>query len=284
MPLAYDLADLLSDVIRGALFQFTPKFYHQLWGLLVVGLSWFCFAGAVLVALVRPNKMKQWAYILSAIVASTTTVMALPVSVYLVQAFIQSDKTYEEVFLARSTYTDFIVSFYILYLHLDMLGAALIYWDHMDPFVGWLHHIVYILICNNALYWNWTVGLAAMFVEEMPTALLSLGQVFPQMRTDVGFGVTFISTRIIYHISSLVMCIYVLHDVTYVWLVGILTMLLHFWWFGESETGLAHSKMGSNGEDPAVALRSHSSPTFGCRVNHNSNFTFSPGLNAGSPA
>ena len=85
-------------------------------------------------------------------------------------------------------------------------------------------------------------------IEEIPTFLLALGSIFPSCRTDIGFGLTFLIFRILFHGYLLCFQIYFgvhLFAVT----ITAMSMLLHLFWFygwatkyGKKMLGFARKK------------------------------------------
>lgn len=73
-------------------------------------------------------------------------------------------------------------------------------------------------------------GLASLLVEELPTFLLALGTVFPSMRTDMGFGVTFFVFRVSFHAAMMAYSFYSGVSTLVKILYGI-TMTMHLFWF-----------------------------------------------------
>ena len=69
-----------------------------------------------------------------------------------------------------------------------------------------------------------------LYIEELPTFLLALGSVFPGLRTDMGFGITFFLFRVCYH--GYMGCLSYKSNVdTPVVVLYALTFLLHCFWF-----------------------------------------------------
>lgn len=117
------------------------------------------------------------------------------------------------------------------------LGFAY-YRKYLDPLTAYVHHPVFIWIMSMAATgngWFFTTeqfgpGFALMLIEELPTFLLALGYVFSQFRTDIGFGVTFFSLRIVYHIYMFLFAIWSGASATVLFLYS-LTTTLHVYWF-----------------------------------------------------
>lgn len=120
----------------------------------------------------------------------------------------------------------------------DLVFGVLFYKQYLDPLTAYAHHTVYIWILITAMTGNggfahfepFAAGPVYMFIEEMPTFMLALGSVFPSLRTDVGFGVTFLVLRLIYHAYMLVYSVLLGVDLV-IPVMYVLTMMLHVFWF-----------------------------------------------------
>lgn len=120
----------------------------------------------------------------------------------------------------------------------DILFGLLFYRQYLDPLTAYAHHTVYVWLLLTAITGNggfatfepFATGIVYMFVEEVPTFLLAFGAVFPSCRTDVGFGVTFFSLRLVYHAYMLLYSLTLGVD-TVIPVMFCLTFILHMYWF-----------------------------------------------------
>ncbi|EGD82643.1 hypothetical protein PTSG_03301 [Salpingoeca rosetta] len=92
------------------------------------------------------------------------------------------------------------VTFFGVFLVVDLVLGVLFYRKYVDWLSGWLHHVLYLLLVWTLLEHNATGALMPPFLEEIPTALLGLGNMFPALRQDLLFGFTFFTTRILFHV------------------------------------------------------------------------------------
>lgn len=89
----------------------------------------------------------------------------------------------------------------------DLLFGVIYYPKYLKLLTGYVHHTVFIWMMVFSCSGNggfvkarpFTSAFVYMLIEELPTFLLSLGSIFPSCRTDLGFGITFLFLRIIYH-------------------------------------------------------------------------------------
>jgi len=120
----------------------------------------------------------------------------------------------------------------------DLVFGLLCYAKYLDPLTAWVHHIIYIWIMIASTTGHggfmtceyFAATFSIMLLEELPTAILALGHVFPSLRSDWGFGSTFFVLRLCYHI----------YMASYAFLSGVetivtvlfcLTTCMHAYWF-----------------------------------------------------
>lgn len=123
---------------------------------------------------------------------------------------------------------------------LDLALGTLFYPKHLHILTAWVHHTIFIWVMfaastGNTLFYHTTPfysGFAIVAIEEIPTFLLALGSIFPMLRTDLGFGISFFLLRIVYHGGFFISAFYFIHDIEP--MVAFLfagTLLLHLHWF-----------------------------------------------------
>ena len=116
--------------------------------------------------------------------------------------------------------------------------------EYLDPLTAWVHHpvftwIVYMGTTGDGIFFTGRPFASAFMIvtlEELPTWLLAAGAMFPALRTDWGFGISFFLLRICYHFYNLVNCF--LHDpaptvfsVTTPKMIFLFSFSLHCLWF-----------------------------------------------------
>lgn len=120
----------------------------------------------------------------------------------------------------------------------DLLFGILYYRKYLGLLTAYFHHSVFIWMMYCGTTGNTGLGKTTVFapafefmlIEEIPTFLLALGSVFPQFRTDLGFGITFFLLRICYHAYFLAYTYYSGTDGLVIFLFS-LTMVMHLNWF-----------------------------------------------------
>ncbi|KAF9274518.1 hypothetical protein BGZ74_004324, partial [Mortierella antarctica] len=83
------------------------------------------------------------------------------------------------------------------YLVMDLTLGRKYYRERISLIGGYVHHSVYLYICSVVLYTNYTVGMVLFFFDEIPTAVLGTGFVFPQLRHDTLFGLVYFITQMV---------------------------------------------------------------------------------------
>ena len=145
--------------------------------------------------------------------------------------------THAEQFADRGWCRALLVFFFTA-LALDLALGLAFYRSHVHPLTGWAHHIVYMLFVWWLLRTRASVALVCVMVEELPTALLGAGQVFPRLRNDLAFGATFFVTRLLYQLWYVAHLVFVslltapLHPaVLPAVAAGVFALGLHVMWF-----------------------------------------------------
>jgi hypothetical protein len=170
---------------------------------------------------------RQRAHILS-IKASTTLFL---LSIYFNYKFIKSGLNTDAYTSSLTTGDHFLLQLSVLnlisYLLTDCYVGYKKYHKYMCTLSGYTHHIAYTFISIFALYID-VSGLYFLFmIEELPTIFLSSGNYNRSIRQDNVFGLTFFTTRILYHayltwkFSFNKMFLF----------LGILSFMLHGYWF-----------------------------------------------------
>ena len=124
----------------------------------------------------------------------------------------------------------FLMHFFLSYLVWD---CAVMFVDF--PSVGGLmHHIPYFIFMALSLYFECPNIFVVFFPLEISTVFLASGQIWPQYRADIPFGITFFFTRVVYHIA-LWYRLYVTRDDSpfYVWPFSLLPWFVHCIWFSK---------------------------------------------------
>ena len=205
----------------------------------VFSLIWLCIS-SLGVYIYHDNK-KKMAWFIS---LCNSFVMVVAGSFYLITiietqpGFFTLTKPTQALFDRRDNFSVIMSIWFAIANFCDMLFGSIFYPEQLQFLTTWIHHPMFIWVCissttGNALLYNckyFSSALLLCFIEEVPTFLLAMGSVFPEMRTDYGFGLTFFLLRILYHIY-----IGVYHflntDVNTPKCLYLITTLLHILWF-----------------------------------------------------
>ena len=125
----------------------------------------------------------------------------------------------------------FLVTFFLTFLVMDIVRCQLHYKNEMGFVEGWFHHSCYLGFFGWLLYEGWTVGILTTMPLEVPTVVLATGRVFPGLRQDLLFGISFLIFRIVYHSFLLYRWYHMVSPPTRLWPYPAFILLLHFYWF-----------------------------------------------------
>lgn len=135
------------------------------------------------------------------------------------------NQIYGEDFMSRC-----VVLFFTSSNVMDLTLGTLYYPSQLDPLTSIFHHIFYVTFMLILLQHHYSRGFLLCFVMEVPSALLALGSVWQQFRTDLGFGVTFLLTRLMFN-AYLAYQLYILSPEGMIWRVCLAVLCMHLFWF-----------------------------------------------------
>ncbi|KAF8342781.1 uncharacterized protein EI90DRAFT_2821183, partial [Cantharellus anzutake] len=146
----------------------------------------------------RYPSTKQRSWILTALASSVMSLASLP---FLLD-FVKGGKVSSLV--ERRWLSESACRFFQVYLFSDLSIGSLYYRDRINLLTGWVHHIVYIILMQVLLSWQWTHLFLLAAIMELPTFILSISYLFPQTRNDIFFAAVFFITRIAFHIVVII--------------------------------------------------------------------------------
>lgn len=193
-----------------------------------------------------PPKRRGW------IMSNVSSLTCSLVSIKHAVAFLASGCDASTLYTADA-FSDFITTFFVTYLLIDLVVGSLDYPTEVDLLTGWIHHTVYIMLCSWGVLGRFTVVCSAMMPIEVPTFILARGHLFPSQRADLLFGLTFFLFRIVYF-AVYATALFVHRDPP----VGIrwaapLIMVLHLHWFYRWCLGMMkRAKKSSEGASKAA--------------------------------
>ncbi|KAJ3757620.1 hypothetical protein EV360DRAFT_20958, partial [Lentinula raphanica] len=86
------------------------------------------------------------------------------------------------------------------YLLADLSMGAMHYRSQLNLFTGWFHHILYLGIVEYAIRQRWAHMFCLAAIMEFPTFVLGIATLFPQLRSNIFFALSFFLTRILFHV------------------------------------------------------------------------------------
>ncbi|KAF8066611.1 hypothetical protein FPV67DRAFT_1416858 [Lyophyllum atratum] len=90
--------------------------------------------------------------------------------------------------------------FFQAYLAADLTIGTLYYRSRISFLEGWIHHSLYILIVELAIRRSWTHIFCLCGSMEIPTFILGITILYPRLRSNILFAVSFFMTRITLHV------------------------------------------------------------------------------------
>jgi len=196
---------------------------------ITVACSLFLIAFYAVLRMMRPE-IKTRAWILSLASSSTMSICGI---IYTIRFFNHLNsfgfQNVENFVVSDDDFSRSICIFFKAFLVIDIIIGMIDYRSQVQILSGWLHHFFYAGFLSWILSSNISVGFALVTPLEFPTLFLSLGSVFPSLRTDMAFGLVFLVTRIIYH--SFVLWLFIGFQRVTLWPTILGLGILHWFWF-----------------------------------------------------
>ncbi len=203
------------------------------------------FSFALLVIGFLANKyvkeQKRLAWIISLVNSGVTTMIGivyLSVKASEYKALFTFDSPQRELYHGIDNISALTCIWFAVANVFDLGFGLLFYRKYLGLITAYIHHTVFIWMMVAATTGNggfltvapFAAAFTSMLIEELPTFLLALGSVFPSLRTDLGFGLTFFALRILLHVYYMVFGIYSRIDKPVICLYA-LTLVMHLNWF-----------------------------------------------------
>lgn len=122
---------------------------------------------------------------------------------------------------------------------LDLFYGLIFYREQLSLLTTYIHHTLYIwlmyfIITGDGIFIKTPTPFSKAFmwclIEELPTFLLALGSIFPSLRSDLAFGISFFLLRIVYHLYVFYIT-WNLGAYTPMIVLYFITLGMHFIWF-----------------------------------------------------
>jgi len=164
--------------------------------------------------IITDEKKLSWA--LTALVSSVYPFLSLPYLTYEYCEYLKTDY-----------FSSLAILYFIEYLALDLILGCMYYYKELGLLTSWIHHILYIMYCTHMYFKGYTRAFMPCLLLEVPTSVLSIGRIFPHLRNDGLFGLTFFIFRILYNFFLIVRS-----TVDYEFTLVLCAMFcLHAYWF-----------------------------------------------------
>jgi len=138
---------------------------------------------------------KQLSWILTTVASATMTLVSIP----FVWDYVSSGGDVKSVrTLSSLTYAT--TRMFQAYLVSDLIMGSIYYRNQLMLLTGWFHHILYVFIVQICIKRAWTQIFCLCALMELPTFLLAISCLYPRLRSNVAFAVTFFLTRILLHL------------------------------------------------------------------------------------
>ncbi|EST05667.1 TRAM/LAG1/CLN8 homology domain protein [Kalmanozyma brasiliensis GHG001] len=100
-----------------------------------------------------------------------------------------------------------LAAFFVAYLLSDLTLGSIYYRKLINLSSGWIHHIAYTFLFSLWVHKGWAHIAATAAIFELPTLIMGVASIYPPLRSNMAFTVTFFSTRVFYHFALLIACV-----------------------------------------------------------------------------
>ena len=136
--------------------------------------------------------------------------------------------TLDEVY-NENGYDRFLAIFFFCVNFMDFC-IGFVYFPNAMPFLTtYVHHFFYMLFMAMLMGAKVTHGFQYGFFEEIPTFVLALGILYPSLRSDIMFGLTFFVTRIVWHIF-ITYKFFAINYHSWFWMMSAVAITMHVAW------------------------------------------------------
>ena len=134
--------------------------------------------------------------------------------------------------------------FFSAHCFIDLLVGTFDYPEHVGILPGYVHHTSFIIFLPLTLYSQIEGGFLLLCINEIPTAILALGQIVRPLRQDLLFGILFFLIRVLFTIAY-TLIIVVRDDSSgkpFLLFITLPICLLHLLWFRDWVRGYSRRK------------------------------------------
>jgi hypothetical protein len=135
---------------------------------------------------IEPGKRRMW--ILSSL---TTSIVSIVGSAQLIYWFATGDTS-------TSASMEYMFHLMKAYFLVDLVYNAIYHFADTDILDCWIHHTIYIVMFDQVLRQGIAGVLRPFLVLEIPAAIRAWGSLFPALRSDLAYGMTFFVFRVMW--------------------------------------------------------------------------------------
>lgn len=206
--------------------------YGQVFSLILVGI--FILAK---VFLNHPKKLSWALSMVNSLAMSIASIIYLAIQYPHIRSSIESNQGVH-IFHGKTDFVVLISLWFGLANIIDIFFGLIFYRKYLGILTAYIHHSVYVWIMIFGVTGHGGIATSRPFapafalatIEEIPTFILALGSIYPSLRTDIGFGLSFFILRIVYHFGLLAYSVYSGCDLPVI-IIYSLTAALHVNWF-----------------------------------------------------
>ncbi|CBQ72874.1 conserved hypothetical protein [Sporisorium reilianum SRZ2] len=143
--------------------------------------------------------LKKRCWILTTLASFVMCLASLP---YLFDLFVAGFDL-QAVRPRTKTVAEPLAAFFVAYLVSDLALGSIYYRKLINLSSGWIHHIAYTFLFAFWVHKGWAHVAAAAAIFELPTLIMGVASIYPPLRSNMAFTVTFFGTRVFFHAALL---------------------------------------------------------------------------------
>jgi len=170
------------------------------------------------------ERSRSW--IVSAISSFILTISGL---IWVIRYLFSIEQFTKENIYSDNAISRLVVIFFLSTNVVDLIIGYFYYYSQQSILTSYIHHAFYLMLTTILLLSQNTNGFIYCFFEEFPTFVLAIGFLFPRLRSDLLFGVSFFIFRIVFHMILTYKYYRCMNDSIY-WKFSSLVTILHWFW------------------------------------------------------
>ncbi|KDN52299.1 hypothetical protein K437DRAFT_261410 [Tilletiaria anomala UBC 951] len=192
---------LYGFILPGSSPLLDPRNFYAFCGSLFILHAAFHFLSNTIFAGEEKEKHKARSWILTTIAGFVMSVASLP---YLYDLCAYAFD-FTRVKPRLQVLADPLACFFMAYLTSDLVLGSIYYRKFINIASGWVHHTAYTGLFLYILHKRWTYIAGAGAIFELPTFIMGMASMFPRLRSNRGFTISFFLTRVFFHAGLICM-------------------------------------------------------------------------------